>query len=260
MLVSAVLVATTLFATTATPVFAAYNGPCHDVDKQHPANNEHMYLVRDQNMFPGRVFTGARGEVYVGYYQACSPVSPNGSGGMSLDMIANVDGDVGYGWNLAQCAVGQITGHGTHFWYTPRNNGQLAAFGPTPHYGDHYRCGIRRTSNGALEEWEYNLTNMYTGQEWHETSIRYGEGSSQVWWGFEVDDSNDEMGGRAGTGNHNAIYKPGYWYSGASGLWYATGDTTSDIKFTGGTMMSYWHYKAYQDNGYDVIEGWTDSH
>lgn len=249
------MLGTSLLLVTATPVFASYNGAC-----QNDGNNEHIYLYRDQSYYPGELFTGARGEVYVGYYQACTGGDQVGE---NVDIIATVDGHDFSGngkYDIAQCGLGQITGEGTHFWYTPNSDGHWGRFpgAPTPHFGDHYKCIVKAETFGVYKAWNYTLHDYSDGTDYVVQSDRHVSGTHQAWWGFEVNDSGDEMGGHAGTGGHDAIVQPGYWYTGGSGLHYLTGDGNGDIAFHFGWFVSGWHYKAFQNNGYSQIEAWTD--
>jgi len=253
LLASASLLGSLLLVSTATPVFAGYNVGC--IGTTLDQNNEHAFVSRDST------FAGARGEENVGYYLACT--GPNDIG-MSLDVLATLQGStVTGGGNLAQCFVGNVTNEGTHFWYTPNNDGHLAIFPNEPRRqrGDHVTCTINAYIDGSNNwKWKYVITDETNGASATGYSPRVGFAKS-VWWGFEVDNDGDELGGQTSSGQNQVQY-PGYWLYGSSSLWYATGDGFSSFHWCCGKVGTEWYWHAnvttFGSAGYDSINGWSD--
>lgn len=131
--------------------------------------------------------------------------------------------------------MGQVTGYAKQFWCTPPNNGQLGTFSSPPRYqvGDVIECVI--TTYGT-NQWKYTLTNYTAGTSATAYSSRSGAGGNESWWGFEVYNDTDEMGGISGT--PIVITYPGYRLSGSSSWNYAAGDSSGCV--AGGVMRAYW--------------------
>jgi hypothetical protein len=229
---------------------ASYNGPCTGSMPPPDENNYHFYVYRTSLSFDQ-----AQGQTTIGTYLACT--STTAGWGQSMTIIASIQGSTISGdSNLAQCGIGQITGEGTHYWYTPQNNGNWVQF-PTPprlQFGDNVQCAIWSTGSGY---WEYALTNLTTNQTVYEQSSRAGYGTT-VWWGHEISNDYDLFGGESGVGANSLTY-PAYKYVGSSSLWYAAGDSGQSCC---GTQRS-WMYDGVSHIGtyqYDSINAYSTTH
>ncbi len=194
----------------------SYNGACA-LPLRPPQNNYHFFVWRGSQSFDK-----AQGQTQIGTYLACT--SSTGGVGQSMTIIATIEGQTTGTWNEAQCAIGNITGEGTHYWYTANNDGAWFQF-PTPprlQLGDNVQCAIYSTGTG---HWSYALTNITTNQTVYAASPRSAYGD-EVWWGHEINNDYDLFGGESSVGE-NSLTTPIYMYVGSNSAWYALGDTGS---------------------------------
>ncbi len=228
---------------------ASYNGTCTG-SQTPPENNYHWFVQRTSLSFDK-----AQGTTKIGTYLACT--STTAGWGQSMTLIATIQGSTISGdFNLAQCGIGQITGEGTQYWYTPQNNGIWVRFPTQPRlqFGDSVQCAIYSTGSGY---WEYALTNLTTNQTVYGQSPRHGYGTS-VWWGHEINNDYDLFGGEIAVGANSLTY-PAYMYVGSSSLWYLTGDSG---QYCCGTQRS-WMYNGvshFNTPGYDSIDAYSTTH
>lgn len=206
----------------------------------------------------GALYTAARGEVILQPMHSCTNAANDFS--QTFVNLANIQGN----GNLAQCLYGNILGNGTNYWYTPQNDGRPSAFPNRPRIqtGDDVVCSVFAGSNNT---WVYQIVNNTTGQTATATSPRSGSGGTEAWWGFEVYNNYDQLGGAGSTSRMDLIY-PAYISPGGAcnGAWcYATGDKVgywaAPCPPCGGVQEPWWvgTSSTFGTYGYDRITGYT---
>jgi len=170
-------------------------------------------------------------------------------GGSSWVLPINIQGNgmfmqVGYG----QVGTG---GSATNHWYwtnNDRSGGQLSAISwPDPVAGhDYYFKVYDNNSSRCLAGgfWVFELYDLTTGWNSYGCASRYsGLGGTELWSGFEVWNSNDQMGG---AGSAQYITDIGYSPTGAT-YTYFTSTTVYQGCCVPYAWHSYWHSAANLD-------------
>ena len=216
-------------------------------------NNEHEFV--NQNSFNLRAGSATTTIVQLHTCTTAPSHQP------SFVLPVNLQGP---GFYTAQIGYDAQSGGTMHFVYTPLDtNGDMQPFpgAPSPVIGRSYTFGIYDSAFFAGcsgTKWIYTLDDNATGKRWTACGTRSAPNAESMWSGFEVYDSNDQMGGNSTTGY--AIIKDIQYANQYNWYWFTT--TTLVRNCCDGTSFHepWWQTSAYLYSGRTRVAAYTLAH
>lgn len=234
---------------TASPTFAAYYYQCIKDN-----NNQHATL--DKLNVTAGIVEGVADVTYERSTHACTD-SLN-SWGQSYVFPVNLQG--GAGRAVAQVGWGSTSLHQTPAFFVSPNDSSSAVIipsWPAPIVGHSYHFRILNATCAGASNWVYSVTDNNIPATYTYCASKAASLPTEMWSGFEVSDSNDQMGAAATPAQN--IYDMG-WRSSSTFSYFST--TTITLGCCNSPIMkSYWKVSASIDpDGHSIISGYTINH